>query len=105
MIFSYLVRYDSSLFFSGDLSGFIASVYSGLLGQYFAGAILITIFVLSYLRTNEIMYGSILWVLLSGALEIMIPTAGFGVSKLFLILGVASGLFSLFSRGGRRAPI
>lgn len=96
-----LVQYNENLLFAGDLSGFIGSIYSGLMGQYFAGAILLTIFVLTYLRTGEILYGAIVWILVSGSLEVLIPSAGMGVAKIFLILGVASGLFSLFTRNRR----
>ena len=96
-----LVQYDDSLFFTGDLTGFIASVYTASMGPFFAGALLVTIFSLSYIRTNELLYGSILWILLAGSMEVLVPSTGFSVFKLFLILGIGSGLYSLFTKRGK----
>jgi hypothetical protein len=97
-----LVRYDDSLLYSGDITGFVISIYTSVMGQFFGGLVLLTVFSLVYIRTNDLIYGAILWILVGGAFEGMIPTQGFSVAKLFIVLGIASGLFSLFSRGGRR---
>jgi hypothetical protein len=99
---SSLVQYDDSLFGSGDISGFIASIYTHALGPYFSGALLVTIYSLSYIRTNELLYGSILWVLIGGSVEILVPSTGFSIFKLFIILGFGSGLYSLFRLRGKR---
>ena len=102
-LLSALIRYDENLLYNGDLTGFIASIYTPFLGQFFGGIILLVIFALTYIRTNEIIYGAVLWILLSGSFEVLIPTAGFSVGKLFLVLGIASALFSLFTKSRRQS--
>ena len=102
-LLSSLVRYDEGLLYSGDLPGFIISVYTSVMGQFFGGVVLLTIWVLLYIRTNDLLYGAIVWILVGTAFEGMIPSQGLSIAKLFLVLGIASGLFSLFTRGGRRS--
>jgi len=97
-----LVRYNSTMILSGDVPGFIASVYTDLIGQYFSGAILFTLFTVSYIRTQDITFGAILWIILAGSLEIMIPTTGFNVAKLFIVMGIASALLGLYNRSKRK---
>lgn len=96
-----LTAYDDALLFSGDFYGFIVSIYTPILGQFFGGLVLLTMFAIIQIRTGEIAFGAILWLLVGASFEIMIPTAGFSVAKLFMVLGIASILFSLFTRSRR----
>ena len=98
MINLLLPSYNQTLFTNGDITGFVISVYTDPMGQYFMGFVLITIFALIYLRTSSLLYASVVWILLSFSLEAAVPTAGLSIAKLFLVFGVAAGLYSLFSR-------
>lgn len=93
------ILYDESLLLSGDVTGFVFSIYSGVLGQYATGIMLLTIFAIIYIRTNSIVYGVIMWILVGGALATWLPTGGLNVAQLFVAMGIGGLLYSLVSRG------
>ena len=92
------ILYNSTLFTGGDITGFVVSVYQDPMGQFFMGFVLLTIFGLMYIRTNSLLYSSVVWILLSFSLESVVPTAGYSIGKLFIVFGIAAGLYSLFTR-------
>jgi len=81
---------------NGDLVGFIIAVYTSLIGQVFYGIMMVIVTVPLYVRTQSVMYCSILWVTVSGLLSALIPTAGFNISYVLLAAGIAGILFELF---------
>jgi len=80
----------------GDLVGFIIAVYTSLIGQVFYGLILLIITVPLYIRTQSIMYCSILWIVINSILVVMVPTPGFNLAYVLLAAGIAGILFELF---------
>ena len=52
----------------GDLVGFIIAVYTSLIGEIFFGLIILIVSIPLYLRTQSVMYCSILWITVSSLL-------------------------------------
>ncbi len=93
-----LIAYNEALLLAGNIPGFIISIYTDVMGQYFMGMLLLTIFSLLYIRTGSLLYGAVIWILVAGGLEAVVPTAGLSIGKLFIVFGIAAGLYSLFTR-------
>lgn len=81
---------------SGDLLGFISAIFVQSMGTAFYGFILMMATLPIYQRTESLELVSILWILVWGGLEILIPGPIYSLGKLMIALSVGVLLFRAF---------
>lgn len=84
---------------SGDFIGFILYPYVNLIGNLFYGLVMLMLTVPLYNRYHSLTPILVLFILFGGATGIftlLIPVAGFGITWVFMLLGLAGLLYKVF---------
>lgn len=82
----------------GDLVGFATALFTSVLGDLFYALILLALTLPLYIRTQSLSYVAVLWIVLSGALVVLVPAEAQRLLRLLFVLGVAAILLKLFVR-------
>lgn len=84
---------------SGDLIGFVLYPYVNLIGNLFYGLVMLMLCVPLYNRYHSLTPILVLMILFGGAsgvFTLLIPLAGFGITWIFMLLGLAGLLYKVF---------
>lgn len=95
-----LAAFNSTLLDEGDLSGFVIGTYTDVVGDLFWGLVFLGCLAPIYIRTQNLGYVSILWVILGALLEMAVPAEAMSLGKILIILGLAVLLYRVFVRSG-----
>lgn len=86
-------------FAAGDFLAGIAQIYVGLLGPVFYAILVFLIMTPLYFRSKSIILPLIVSILLAGVFEGVLPGPVIDFARFFTIIGIASGLFLVSTRG------
>lgn len=90
------VRYNSTYLATGDVTGYVISIYTDVMGDLFLGVVMLAVFGGLYIRTQDIVLPAIVWILIGTALEVAIPTGGMSLGKGLVIIAIGGLFYRLF---------
>jgi len=82
----------------GDASGFVISTYTYSMGDTFFGIVLLALTIPLYIRTQSVSFVGILWVLVGGMMNILLPAGGISLGNVLLVVGFSALIYRLFLR-------
>jgi len=81
----------------GDFLGFIAACYTSRIGQLFYVILALAVTIPLALRTQNVTYVAVVWLILAGIFQVVMPIVSPG-AVLFAVLAVGALLYKLFTR-------